>query len=494
MFLAVAVTFPFFAYFGVSTSQDTNRHLFIDKAITFSRMLDANVRNLAELDDHERLWDNIQKSTWLNPDILWIDVYKLTDENLLCVISTRIEHLGRTLSLPKFSSAQNDKPFHEILQAGEERHLRVISPIHQGRAIIGYFDIRMTMEELQARESRATSIIVISYIALLAVFCPILFWLLSNNVMTPIRKLTEVVKDLSAGRLDTKADTSSSNELSILSGALNEMATSLSEKNRELAKERRELEEVNAQLKENERVLVDALAAAETANRSKTEFLAAMSHELRTPLNAVIGFSDVLKMETIGEPNEKQAERVDFIKDSGTHLLSIINDILDVSKIEAGKFEPSFEVIDAKRELKNAVQFVDNRADMAGVQIVADLPIELPSLRADPRLFKQIFINILSNAINFTPPKGKVTVSATVKPDDSICFIITDTGCGIEEEYISEIVKPFVQVNGKSQSQGQGTGLGLYLTRMYTELHGGRIEIQSALGEGTSIRVWLPLK
>ncbi len=301
-----------------------------------------------------------------------------------------------------------------------------------------------------------------------------------------------MIRQISAGRMNVKAESVGNNEISILGDALNEMSEALSDRNRELSDERRELQDVNAQLKENQAGLIEALAAAETANRSKTEFLATMSHELRTPLNAVIGFSEVLTLETIGNLNEKQKDRIGLIKESGIHLLSLINDILDVSKIEAGKFEPHFEMVDAKEELLKSVRFVENRAELAEVKITANLPDDLSPIRADRRLFTQIFINLLSNAINFTLPGGSIDLSVSRTADDGLVFQVADTGIGIAEKNLSEITKPFVQVDSVAHNTRQGTGLGLYLVSMYTSLHNWELDIKSTVEQGTVASIRIP--
>jgi signal transduction histidine kinase len=231
-------------------------------------------------------------------------------------------------------------------------------------------------------------------------------------------------------------------------------------------------------------------SAAIMASQAKSEFLANMSHELRTPLNAVIGFSEMLGAGYFGPLNEKQKERVQDINLCGTHLLQLISDILEFSKGEAGKLELQEEEIDVKRTIEECVRIVGDRAKTKHITLRMDLSEELPRMMADKRKVRQILLNLLSNAIKFTPAQGTVTVAARRDHHKQLHLIVTDTGIGIAEEDIPTALAVFGQVH-RSQSH-EGTGLGLPLCKMFAELHGGKLQLTSAVGEGTTVRIIFP--
>ncbi|HEY7687719.1 MAG TPA: PAS domain S-box protein [Dongiaceae bacterium] len=232
---------------------------------------------------------------------------------------------------------------------------------------------------------------------------------------------------------------------------------------------------------------------AEFANRSKSEFLANVSHELRTPLNAVIGFSEIMQHEMFGAMGQPQyREYIKDIHDSGVHLLEIINDILDLSKIEAGKFElhqQDFRLPDA---VEACLRLVRDRASANDVVLKTELASDLPVVHADLRALKQMLINLLSNAVKFTPPGGRVTIGARVNAAGELLLRVSDTGIGIAPENIEKALAPFSQVDNALNRKYSGTGLGLPLVRRLAELHGGGIQIDSKLGGGTTVTVRLP--
>jgi PAS domain S-box-containing protein len=225
---------------------------------------------------------------------------------------------------------------------------------------------------------------------------------------------------------------------------------------------------------------------ADIANRTKTEFLANMSHELRTPLNAVIGFSETMKMELFGQlGHDKYREYAAAIFDSGSHLLQVINDILDLSKIEAGKFELREEEIDVKKTIESAMRLMRERASNADVTISIEVEKDLPAFYADERLVKQMLINLLSNAVKFTKPGGAVCVHSHVEPDGGLCLAVRDTGIGIAEGHLPRVMEPFAQVDGALSRRYEGSGLGLPLVNRFVTLHGGSFTLESKLEVGT---------
>ncbi len=244
-----------------------------------------------------------------------------------------------------------------------------------------------------------------------------------------------------------------------------------------------------------ERALTSAKEAAEAANRAKTEFLANMSHELRTPLNAIIGFSEVMQNELFGPLGAPRyhAYATDIVN-SGRHLLDIINDILDVSKAEAGQIELVEEEVDLREIVAASLRLVARRAEEGRVTLRERLAEGLPRIRADRRKMKQIIVNLLSNAVKFTPPGGHVTLEAGAAPSGAPYIAVIDTGIGIAAEDLDRVLSPFGQVESAFHRNYEGTGLGLPLTKSLVELHRGRLILDSAPGLGTRVTVHLPIE
>ena len=228
----------------------------------------------------------------------------------------------------------------------------------------------------------------------------------------------------------------------------------------------------------------------EVANRHKSEFLASMSHELRTPLNAIIGFSDVLIERMFGELNDKQLEYLKDIHSSGHHLLNLINDILDLSKIEAGRMELDVSRFDLSLALQSAMTLVRERATRNGVRLALDSN-GIGEWVADERKVKQVLLNLLSNAVKFTPEGGRVSLNAR-RASSAMEISVVDTGVGIAEEDRAKVFEEFRQAGGSYLRKSEGTGLGLALARRFVELHGGEIRLHSKVGEGSTFTFTLP--
>jgi signal transduction histidine kinase len=242
--------------------------------------------------------------------------------------------------------------------------------------------------------------------------------------------------------------------------------------------------------KETERMLEEARSEALAANKAKSNFLANMSHELRTPLNAVIGFSDAMLAGIAGEMNERQREYSQDISNSGAHLLALINDILDLSKIEAGKVAIEESTFDFFEVVEDSLSLVREVAASASVLISRELMAESPLVQADVRMMKQITVNLLSNAVKFTPAGGCVTIGTRMRRDGDLIISVSDTGYGMKPEEIPLALKEFEQTEiGKERG---GTGLGLPLTKNMVELHGGSLSIISAPGKGTTAMFSVP--
>jgi len=253
-----------------------------------------------------------------------------------------------------------------------------------------------------------------------------------------------------------------------------------------------EVEDLARELEETRDEALRKRFEAETANASKTAFLANMSHELRTPLNAILGFSEIIKTECFGPAGPRYVEYAGDIHTSGTHLLSLINDLLDIAKIEAGKMEIEPKVLDVQKTFDSALKIIATRARERKQKLVIDIDPAAPPLYADERALKQILINLVVNAVKFTPDGGRITVAGTRARSGDFQIMVEDNGPGIAREKLDGVFKPFNQIDNRYDRQAAGTGLGLALVRGLAELHGGRAWIESEAGKGCRAYVILP--
>jgi signal transduction histidine kinase len=289
----------------------------------------------------------------------------------------------------------------------------------------------------------------------------VLGFVLSWSLIGPIQRIDARLAAIASGDFSGRVDASNRDELGALGANVNRMNDELDRLYGELA----------------------------TASRHKSEFLASMSHELRTPLNAIIGFSQVLRERMVGDLNEKQEEYLDDVISSGNHLLSLINDILDLSKVEAGQVELEVAPFSLRQTLERGVVMVRERARRDGVQVTLSADPELDVVEGDERRIRQVIFNLLSNAVKFTPPGGAVGVSAA-PVDGNVRVSVADTGPGIAADDQQRIFEEFQQTD--LGAQREGTGLGLALSKKLIELHGGRIWVDSELGKGSTFVFTLP--
>ena len=287
--------------------------------------------------------------------------------------------------------------------------------------------------------------------------------LLSSSVVVPIRRTRARLAALGAGDYSSRVVVPNRDEIGGLAADVNEMSGELQRVHREL----------------------------ELASEHKSQFLANMSHELRTPLNAIIGFSDVLHEQMFGELNERQLAYVDDVLAAGKHLLSLINDVLDLAKIEAGRMELELSEVAIPEVLRSAVSMLSERASRNGIALaVATEPQEI-TITADERRVRQVVFNLVSNAVKFTPADGRIDISAHVE-NGHVEVGVSDTGPGIAAEDRETIFEEFEQTAGGRQAEG--TGLGLPLSRKLVELHGGRLWVESEVGKGSTFRFTLPVR
>jgi signal transduction histidine kinase len=313
---------------------------------------------------------------------------------------------------------------------------------------------------------------------------------LARRMTDPIRVLQRGAARIGAGALDERIQIRTGDELEALAEDFNRMASQLrdlytgleqrvAERTGELAITLRELEAKSREL--------------EVASRHKSEFLANMSHELRTPLTSVIGFSEVLLQRMFGDLNAKQEDYVQDILDSGRHLLSLINDILDLAKVEAGAVELELSKFWLPEAIEHSVQMLRETATRRGIMVQLDVAEDIGIVEADPRRVRQILFNLLSNALKFTSAGGTVHVMAR-RDAEIVEIAVRDTGIGIAPEDQARIFESFQQAGTAAEGAQEGTGLGLALVKRLVELHGGRIWVESALGTGSTFTFTLPAR
>jgi signal transduction histidine kinase len=240
----------------------------------------------------------------------------------------------------------------------------------------------------------------------------------------------------------------------------------------------------------NEKILVEK-TKAEASNRAKSEFLASMSHDLRTPLNAIIGFSEMLNMQDFGPLNKKQQRYVGNVLNSGKYLLSLINDILDLSKVEAHKMELYIEEFSIPDVIDEVISTLVTLASNKNINLIDNVDTVLIKMNADKKIFKQILYNFVSNSIKYTPENGTVTIEA-YSVDNSIIINIIDNGIGISDENMKELFQPYQQINNLETREQLGTGLGLTLVKKFVELHGGEVWVESEVGKGSTFGFSIP--
>lgn len=300
-------------------------------------------------------------------------------------------------------------------------------------------------------------------------------WLLSKFIAAPIVAVSNAAREVAAGGLQTRVDELSGHaprELRVLSRSFNRMVN---------------------QLAQRESGLRAAKEEAESANRAKSDFLATISHELRTPLNAVIGFSELMRNQIHGPVGAEQyMEYLADIHGSGRHLLDIINDVLDMSKIESGKMALEESEFDLREALTVCVRMMRERAEAGEVTIRLDVPADMPRFYGDERLVRQIMLNLLSNAVKFSFEKSEVVLRTSIDAAGDCLIQVADKGIGIAPGQLSKVMQPFVQVDSGMNRKYEGTGLGLALVKSMTEMHGAEITIESAVNEGTTVTVRFP--
>ncbi|MEZ5690656.1 MAG: ATP-binding protein [Rickettsiales bacterium] len=421
----------------------------------------------------------------VNKEVLKACLYKNTKDVLAGYekeSSNKSEDVGDSLKIECPSNIQSNI----ILRDGM---IELTKPVIKNEEIVGYIYIKSTQEKINRYIEKQTGITLIVIIASL-ILSYLLAVRLQKNISEPILNLSDTALQVSTeNSYSVRAkplgdiDKEYNNELVILTNSFNNMLS--------------EIEARDIQLKQQYSELEKAKDVAEGANRAKSQFLANISHELRTPLNAVIGFSSILMNQLFGPlGDQKYMEYAKDINNSGAHLLDIINDILDLSKAEAGKLDINYEEIHVGKAINKCITIMSDRAKKGKVTIDVNIPKMLPPLVVDRMRFIQILLNVLSNAVKFTPENGKVTVNVSneITDDEVTKFIIQiiDTGIGMSKEEVTHAFERFGQVDSGLNRKYEGTGLGLPLTKKLIEVHNGSISFDSEPNKGTTVTLIFP--
>ncbi|MEO3428598.1 ATP-binding protein [Pelagibius sp. CAU 1746] len=330
--------------------------------------------------------------------------------------------------------------------------------------------------------------------AILAVITAVVVFLGVNLITGSLSRITDAMVRIGEGDLDTEVPSGGHNDdLSRMAAALERLRLN----GLRVEQAERDLRRANAYLEERvtERTaeLESARFQAEEANRAKTEFLANMSHDLRTPLNAILGFSEIMRARAYGPLGDAHYdEYVEDIHHSGSLLIALINDLLDISKVEAGKYELAEENVDLDALIQSCIRQVAAAAEAGGQVLSSTVAPDLPALWGDKRVVTQIFNNLLSNAVKFTPQGGRIEVSAWTDSRGRILASVADNGMGMTEEGVAKALRPFEQAHNARAREHAGTGLGLHLCDNFMRLFGGTLEIESRAGEGTTVTIAFP--
>ncbi len=477
-------------YISVNTLTTTIAEDAEERASLVAQFFSADTNSPDEI-TYEHFQSEIDKLNDLNPDIHKISVYAPDGEEVIRIASTDKSQIGEVADPEDITPLETNEATHAESVKDGRNVIEAIAPLTVGdepAATIGIYMYLDARDELI--RSQQIKFLLIGGLGIASLLV-LLYLSLNYYLVKPVAKLARVTQTVSRGDFSQKVEINSHDEMGELGRSVNLMTESLAVQSEELEGKMLELEQVNQDLQSRERELQITNKKLETANRLKSEFLATMSHELRTPLNSIIGFSELLEEGTYGNLNEKQGKCVGNIVVSSRHLLQLINDVLDLAKVESGTIEVHLEKLSLHSAMEMVRSVVEPLAAKKDITMDVEFRDDVEFVSADPARFKQILYNLLSNAIKFTPSGGRVTIEVAHENGD-VEISVTDTGIGISEKDQERIFSEFLQVEGSYARKYEGTGLGLALTKKLVELHGGRIWVTSSPGAGSRFTFSIP--
>ncbi|MHB9111144.1 MAG: sensor histidine kinase [Thermoleophilia bacterium] len=477
-------------YISIDTLSTTINEDFEERATLVAQFFSADTNSLDEI-SYEHFQSEIEKLDEINPDINKISVYARQGDQVIRIASTNREQIGEVADPEDYAPLETNQSTHAESEKDGRRVIEAVAPLTVDGVPAATIGIYMYLEPrdnlIYEQQIKFMLIGGLGIVALLV----LLDLILNRYMVKPVAKLARLTQAVAKGDFSQRVNTRSKDELGELGRSVNRMTESLEIQSEDLKGKVGELEMVNKDIQAREQELQATNRQLEKANRLKSQFLATMSHELRTPLNSIIGFSELLEDETYGALNNKQMKYVGNIVVSSKHLLQLINDILDLAKVESGTVgihPEKLSLSDAMSVVKSVVEPLATKKDI-GLSIELDDGVD--TITADPARLKQILYNLLSNAIKFTPTGGRVSIAATAN-NGGVEISVTDTGIGIGEKDQQRIFSEFLQVEGSYARKYEGTGLGLALTRKLVELHGGRIWVESSPGKGSCFTFTIP--
>jgi len=477
----------------------------IAAAVSIARVVDSGIQDERRLRGGDAVWNQIQKAIWLNPDVLSIDIYIVSDGSLSRFVSGRPHSATGRADGMSATVLSGGVHMPEVFTLDGERLLRIVGPIHAGRRIVGASELVLTMEAL--RETEARNLLEAGFI-ILGIFAALAIGLMIGMrfvVLEPLDQIAGMAARVAQGDLDHGVEIPGDDEIADLSRQLNQMTLSLKSAIRDLRAEvanRKEAEEALLEIQSELEVrvqdrtaeLLQAKLEAERASRAKSHFLSRMSHELRTPLNAILGFGQLLQLDQGGgRLAEDDQVFVDQILGSGRHLLDLINEVLDLSKIESESLSFELRDVAARSMFDECLHQISIGAGARSLRVV-DLTSgsDLPSIRADPVRLRQVLLNLLTNAVKYNRDGGQIALDCHPTDDGMVRISVNDTGQGIPVGNQSRVFEPFERL-GAEKSAVEGTGIGLTIAKQLAERMGGRIGFVSTEGIGSTFWIDAPI-
>ncbi|MHB1391288.1 MAG: HAMP domain-containing sensor histidine kinase [Thermoleophilia bacterium] len=477
-------------YISIDSLTKAVNNDFEERAILIAQFFSADTNSPDEI-SYEHFQSEIVKLDEMNPDINKISVYAPRGDQIIRIASTDKSQIGEVADPEDYAPLKTNEPTHAESIKNDRKVIEAIAPLTIDGKPVATIGIYMYLDTRDALiRSQQIKFVLIGGFGIASLLV-LLYLSLNYYMLKPVAKLARITQAVARGDFNQKAGITSRDELGDLGRSVDRMTESLAVQSDDLQGKVGELEQVNQDLQTRERELRLSNRQLETANRLKSQFLATMSHELRTPLNSIIGFSELLEDETYGDLNTKQMQYIGNIVVSSKHLLQLINDILDLAKVESGTIEIHPEAMPLADAMSIVQSVVEPLASKKDISIDISLGDSNDTVMADPARFKQILYNLLSNAIKFTPAGGRVSIEVR-REGPQVEISVIDTGIGISRKDQERIFYEFLQVEGSYVRKYEGTGLGLALTKKLVELHGGRIWVESSPGTGSRFSFTIP--